>query len=179
MGADSLFITSNKCRSCPIQDFCHDKQSESEKFLKTPYSIIGLPKFEIPDLEVIDFPVSIVRDIYRLVEINSKIEGVSFLDFPENKSDKVVEIMKKEQFEKASELNEKISKIKNALRLIEEPKCETTITASQENMNLYGEYMPGPGTIEIDVTSGSDLCVAICNVLRERLDKLESEFQSL
>lgn len=87
--------------------------------------------------------------------------------------------MNAEQFKKASELNTKISRIKSTLRLIESPKCETKIVASQENMNLCGEYMPGPGTIEFNVPVGSDLHVAICDALRGKLENLEKEFESL
>lgn len=87
--------------------------------------------------------------------------------------------MNVERFKKASELNTKISRIKSVIRLMEEPKCETKIVASQESMNLCGEYMPGPGTIELNVPVGSDLHVAICDVLRGKLKNLESEFESL
>lgn len=87
--------------------------------------------------------------------------------------------MNVERFEKASELNTKISRIKSMIRLMEEPKCETKIVASQGSMNLCGEYMPGPGTIELNVPVGSDLHVAICDVLRGKLKNLESEFELL
>ena len=43
--------------------------------------------------------------------------------------------MNAECFKKASELNTKISRIKSVIRLMEEPKCETKIVASQENIN--------------------------------------------
>lgn len=87
--------------------------------------------------------------------------------------------MNVECFKKASELNTKISRIKSVIRLMEEPKCETKIVASQGNMNLCREYMPGPGTIEFNVPFGNDLHVAICDVLRGKLKDLESEFESL
>ena len=87
--------------------------------------------------------------------------------------------MDAERFKKASELNTKISRIKSVIRLLEEPKREIKIVSSQENMNLCGEYMPGPGTIEFNVPVGSDLHVAICDVIRGKLKDLESEFESL
>ena len=87
--------------------------------------------------------------------------------------------MDAERFKKANELNTKISRIKSVIRLMEEPKCETKIVASQGSMNLCGEYMPGPGTIEFNVPVGSDLHVAICDVLRGKLKNLKSEFESL
>lgn len=87
--------------------------------------------------------------------------------------------MNVERFKKASELNTKISRIKSVIRLMEELKCETKIVASQGSMNLCGEYMPGPGTIELNVPVGSDLHVAICDVLRDKLKNLESEFELL
>lgn len=175
MGADSLFITSNKCRSCPIQDFCPDKQSESEKFLKTPSRIIGLPKFDIPDLEVIDFPVSIVRDIYRLVEINSKIEGVSFLDFPENKSDKVVEIMKKEKFEKAKDIQEQLEFFRKAHNSISKTGSELRISWSETN--FCG------GTIDRDLwirnCNMGEVRTVLANYFLSRIEELEKEFEAL
>ena len=87
--------------------------------------------------------------------------------------------MDAERFKKANELNTKISRIKSVIRLMEEPKCETKIVASQGSMNLCGEYTPGPGTIEFNVPVGSDLHVAICDVLRGKLKNLKSEFESL
>lgn len=175
MGTDSLFITSNKCRSCPIQDFCPDKQSESEKFLKTPYSIIGLPKFEIPDLEVIDFPVSIVRDIYRLVEINSKIEGVSFLDFPENKGDKVVEIMKKEQFEKAKKIQEQLEFFKKARDSISKTSSEVQISWSESN--FCGESIER--RLWIRNCDMGEIRTVLLNYFISRISELEKEFEAL
>lgn len=175
MGANSLAITASKCRSCPIQDFCHDKKSESEKFLKTPYSIIGLPKFEIPDLEVIDFPVSIVRDIYRLVEINSKIEGVSFLDFPENKSDKVVEIMKKEQFEKAKEIQEQLEFFRSARDSISKTGSEVRI--SWEESNYYGGSTDR--AFWIRNCDMGEIRTVLLNYFISRISELEKEFEAL
>lgn len=175
MEVDSLVITANKCRSCPIQDFCHDKQSESEKFLKTPYSIIGLPKFEIPDLEVIDFPVSIVRDIYRLVETNSKIEEVSFLDFPENKGDKVVEIMKKEQFEKAKEIQEQLEFFRKSYDSISKTGSEVRISWKESN------YCGGSTNRAFwirDCDMG-EVRTVLLNYFKSRIEELEKEFESL
>ena len=39
--------------------------------------------------------------------------------------------------------------------------------------------MPVPRNIELNVPVGSDLHVAICDVLRGKLKDLESEFESL
>lgn len=175
MRADSLVITSNKCRSCPIQDFCPDKQSESEKFLKTPSRIIGLPKFDIPDLEVIDFPVSIVRDIYRLVEINSKIEGVSFLDFPENKGDKVVEIMKKEQFEKAKKIQEQLEFFKKARDSISKTGSEVRISWSESNYT--GESIERH--LWIRNCNMGEVRTVLLNYFLSRIAELEKEFEAL
>ena len=175
MAADLLGITSSKCKSCPIQDFCPNKQSESEKFLKTPYSIIGLPKFEIPDLEVIDFPVSIVRDIYRLVEINSKIEGVSFLDFPENKSDKVVEIMKKEKFEKAQEIQEQLEFFKKARDSISKTGSEIQISWSESN--YIGESTER--RFWIRNCDMGEVRTVLLNYFISRIAELEKEFEAL
>lgn len=101
MGANSLAITASKCRSCPIQDFCPDKQSESEKYMKTPLSVIGIPEYKIPDyLDVInlsDFPIS---DVYRLIDTNSKIGGILFVD-DILESDKVMEIMTVDEYKEA------------------------------------------------------------------------------
>ena len=175
MGANSLAITANKCRSCPIQDFCPDKQLESEKFLKTPYSIIGLAKFDIPDLEVIDFPVSIVQDIYRLVEINSKIEGVSFLDFPENKSDKVVEIMKKEKFEKAKEIQEQLEFFRSARDSISKTGSELRVSWSESN--YFGESIDR--YLWIRNCDMGEVRTVLLNYFASRIAELESEFESL
>lgn len=98
MGANSLAITASKCRSCPIQDLCSDKQSESEKFLKTPSSVIGLPEYKLPDyLDVVSFSDPIMSDIFRLIDTNSKIGGVLFVD-DILESDKVVEIMTADEY---------------------------------------------------------------------------------
>lgn len=175
MGANSLVITANKCRSCPIQDLCSDKQSESEKFLKTPYNIIGLPKFEIPDLEVIDFPVSIVRDIYRLVEINSKIEGVSFLDFLENKSDKVVEIMKKEKFEKAKEIQEQLEFFRSARDSISKTGSEVRISWSESNYT--GESIERH--LWIRNCNMGEVRTVLLNYFLSRIAEIEKEFEEL
>lgn len=175
MEANSLAITASKCRSCPIQDFCPDKQSESEKFLKTPYSIIGLPEFDIPVLEVIDFPVSIVQDIYRLVETNSKIEGVSFLDFPENKGDKVVEIMKKEQFEKAKKIQEQLEFFRSARDSIS--KTGSEIRISWEESNYCGESTDR--TFWIRNCDMGEVRTVLLNYFSGRISELEKEFESL
>lgn len=175
MGANSLVITANKCRSCPIQDFCTDKQSESEKFLKTPSSIIGLPKFKIPDLEVIDFPVSIVRDIYRLVETNPKIEGVSFLDFPENKSDKVVEIMKKEKFEKAKEIQEQLEFFRSARDSISKTGSEVRISWSESNYT--GESIER--YLWIRNQDMGEVRTVLLNYFLSRIAEIEKEFEEL
>lgn len=175
MGANSLVITANKCRSCPIQDFCHDKQSESEKFLKTPSRIIGLPKFDIPDLEVIDFPVSIVRGIYRLVETNSKIEGVSFLDFSENKGDKVVEIMKKEQFEKAKEIQEQLEFFRSARDSISKTGSEVRISWDESNYcggSTYRDFW-------IRNCDMGEVRTVLLNYFLGRIAELEKEFEAL
>ena len=108
MAADLLGITSSKCKSCPIQDFCPDKQSESEKYMKTPLSVIGIPEYKIPDyLDVInlsDFPIS---DVYRLIDTNSKIGGILFVD-DILESDKVMEIMTADEYKEMHEKNKAI-----------------------------------------------------------------------
>ena len=107
MAADLLGITSSKCKSCPIQDFFPDKQLESEKFLKTPSSVIGLPEYKLPDyLDVVSFSDPIMSDTFRLIDTNSKIGGVLFVD-DILESDKVVEIMTADKYK---ELREKIEK---------------------------------------------------------------------
>lgn len=175
MAADLLGITSSKCKSCPIQDFCTEKQAESEKFLKTPSRIIGLPKFDIPDLEVIDFPVSIVRGIYRLVETNSKIEGVSFLDFSENKGDKVVEIMKKEQFEKAKEIQEQLEFFRSARDSISKTGSEVRISWDESN------YCGGSTNRAFWIRNCDmgEVRTVLLNYFSGRIAELEKEFEAL
>lgn len=98
MAVDLLGITSSKCKSCPIQDFCTEKQAESEKYLKTPSSVIGLPEYKLPDyLDVVSFSDPIMSDIFRLIDTNSKIGGVLFVD-DILESDKVVEIMTADEY---------------------------------------------------------------------------------
>lgn len=103
MAADLLGITSSKCKSCPIQDFFPDKQLESEKFLKTPSSVIGLPEYKLPDyLDVVSFSDPIMSDTFRLIDTNSKIGGVLFVD-DILESDKVVEIMTADEYKEMHE----------------------------------------------------------------------------
>lgn len=122
MGANSLVITSNKCRLCPIQDFCPDKQSESEKYMKTPLSVIGIPEYKIPDyLDVInlsDFPIS---DVYRLIDTNSKIGGVLFVD-DILESDKVVEIMTADEYKAMHDKTKKYEELTDSLQALNNRK---------------------------------------------------------
>ena len=126
MGANSLAITASKCRSCPIQDFCPDKQSESEKYMKTPLSVIGIPEYKIPDyLDVInlsDFPIS---DVYRLIDTNSKIGGILFVD-DILESDKVMEIMTADEYNEMHEKTKKFEELSDYLQALNNRKsfCE-------------------------------------------------------
>lgn len=118
MEANSLAITASKCRSCPIQDFCTEKQAESEKYLKTPSSVIGLPEYKLPDyLDVVSFSDPIMSDIFHLIDTNSKIGGVLFVD-DILESDKVVEIMTADEYKRIHGKLEKYEELNDVLKTL-------------------------------------------------------------
>ena len=87
----------------------------NEKYLKTPSSVIGMPEYKLPDyLDDVSFSDPTLSRIFRLIDTNSKIGRVLFVDdFLE--SDKVVKIMTADEYKEMHEKTKKFEELSDFL----------------------------------------------------------------